>query len=421
MNAIRKMTAKDKTGQKCVCFIGQMKYKHHRDKLCGILRFANANGHLDVQPLDYTQIPSRMCVNLLSSMRLDGLIFGDGTPLQVFDPFRRHVSPPTVVIDPLTFDFTGLRAPDVTIELNHAEISRHIADYFLKRGFVHFAFVGYSSDTWVNLDRLKVRSKLREQAFVDHVTAKGFPCDVLNISGRLDEDEKHRIESWLKALPKPCAVMAYWDNLARDVADAARRASVRIPEQVSIMGTDNDVILCETAHPTLTSIELDFEGAGFLAAAELWRMLRKGRPRHMRSLTYGTRKIVERISTQDIRGSCRLVSAACEFIRQNATKGIRVNDVAGFVHVSPRILQLRFAEVLSHSVIDEIGKVKLAAVKDLLATTSLNNADIAERCGYEPRHLVNFFRLKTGTSMGAYRRAASRAAYRTTFAASKPL
>ena len=389
---------------RCICFIGQMKYKHHRDKLSGILRFANTDGRLDVQSLDYTQIPIKLCTKLLRSMRLNGLIFGDGTSLQAFDSFRRKAMVPTIVIDPLTFDFSKPLAPDTTIELNHAEISNRIADYFLKRGFSNFAFIGYNSDTWVNLDRLQIRSKLREKAFVERVTAQGFRCHALNISGRLDDQEKRKLESWLQALPKPCAIMAYWDNLARDVADAARRAHILIPDEIAVMGTDNDVILCETATPTLTSIDIDFEGAGFLAASELCRRLGKRPVRGVRALTYGTREIVERASTQDWKGSSRLVSAACDFIRQHATEGIRCTEVANFVHVSPRILQLRFAEVMHHSVIDEISKVKLAAVKDLLSTTSLDNEAIASRCGYETHHLVNFFRLKTGQSMGEYRK-----------------
>lgn len=405
MDAAHKMRAKDSQDPRCICFVGQMKYKHHRDKLSGILRFANANGSLDVQTLDYTQIPAKMCIRLLSGMRLDGLVFGDGTPLRLFDSYRRNVSLPTAVIDPLTFDFSKLQKPDIAIELNHAEISHRIADYFLKRGFAHFAFIGYDSDTWVNLDRLKIRSKLRESAFANYVTSRGFRCDVLNISGRLDDEGKRIVEAWLKALPKPCAIMAYWDNLARDVADAARRAGILIPEQVAVMGTDNDVVLCETSRPTLTSIGLDFEGAGFLAAAELWRLMDRKKPGRMRTLTYGTGDIVERMSTQDIKGASRLVSTACEFIRQHATEGIRAAEVADFVHVSPRILQLRFAKVLHRSVIDEISRVKLVAVKSLLTTTSLNNAAIAERCGYEVRHLLNFFRLKTGQSMGEFRKA----------------
>lgn len=398
------MNRKSSTGYPCVCFVGQMKYKHHRDKLSGIMRFANTNGRLDIQPLDYTQIPIKMCIRLLCGMQLDGLIFGDGTALKAFDPYRRKVALPTVAIDPLTFEFSKVLTPDITIELNHAEISRRIADFFIKRGFTNFAFIGYDSDVWVNLDRLEIRSKLREEAFVKRVTEYGFRCDVLNVSGRLDDREKHVIESWLRTLPKPCAIMAYWDNLARDVADAARRAQVLIPDQVAVMGTDNDVILCETSKPTLTSIDIDFEGAGYTAANELCRLLDKGRSRSRRTLVYGTREIVERVSTRDSKGSCRLVSTACDFIRQHATEGIRCLDVANFVHVSPRMLQLRFAEVLHHSIIEEISRVKLAAVKELLSTTSMDNATIASQCGYDTHHLVNFFRHKTGQSMGDYRR-----------------
>lgn len=387
----------------CICFIGQMKYKHHRDKLAGILRFANNWGRCDIQQLDYTQIPIPLCCDLLKRMKLDGLIFGDGSALAPFTDFRRRTHVPTAIIDPLTFDFKG-RRPDIAIELDHAEISRRIGDFFLKRGFMNFAYIGYNSDTWVNLDRLKLRSSFREKAFVSHIQEHGYACAVMNISGRLDDDEKHSVEEWLRALPKPCAIMAYWDNLARDVADAARRAAVRIPEQVVVMGTDNDMVLCETSQPTLTSIDIDFEASGFLAAKELFALLDGKRPKGIRRLSYGTGEIVERTSTLDVKGSGRLVGAACEFIRQHATERIRIGDVAQFVHTSPRILQMRFAGTLHHSIIDEISGAKLAQVKHLLKTTSLSNGEIAERCGYDAHHLVNFFKHKTGMSMGAYRR-----------------
>lgn len=391
-----------------VCFVGQMKYMHHRNKLAGVMHYANRHPEFALQPFDYTQIPPGLCQSLLANMKLDGLIFGDGTALSTFDAYRRAHDVPTVVIDPLTFAFQNTRPPDVAIELNHTEICNRIADFFIKRRHINFAYIGYDSDTWIPLDRIRQRSALREAAFSKRVRDKGFSCDILNISGRLDQSETETIARWLANLPKPCAVMAFWDNLARDVANIARRSGIRIPDQLVIMGTDNDVLVCESAQPTLSTIVLDFEGAGYLAADELSRLVRTGRPlKKPKRLSYGTREIIERTSTSDFKGVGRIVGAAREYIRQHASEGIGMPDVARFVGVSPRVLQLRFAEVLGHSVIAEIGRVKLDAVKRLLMTTSLPPSEIAERCGYSAHHLVNFFKRKTGCSMTRWRKTRS--------------
>ena len=388
-----------------VCFVGQMRYMHHRKKLSGVMQYANQHHECALQHFDYTQIPHKLCQTLLASMQLDGVIFGDGTAYSSFADYRRRVRIPTVVIDPLTFDFVPGDHPNITIELNHTEISNRIAAYFLKRKFIHFAYIGYDSNTWIPLDRISQRSELREKAFAKSIALHKHDCEILNISGRLDSAEKEKVRSWLTRLPKPCAIMAFWDNLARDVTDIATRSGISIPGQIAIMGTDNDLQMCESAAPTLTTIELDFEYAGRTAASELMRIINApSAPDQAKHLQYGTRDIIERASTRDVSGASRIVSAACEYINPKATDGsLRLNDIAEHIHVSPRILQMRFAEVLGHSVVDEISKVKLAAVKDLLATTDLPIADIAMRCGYTAHHLVNFFKQKFGCSMSAWR------------------
>lgn len=390
---------------KQVCFIGQMRYMHHRKKLAGVMQYANQHHEFALQQFDYTQIPHKLCQTLLANMQLDGVIFGDGTAYSSFADYRHRVRIPTVVIDPLTFDFEPSNRPDITIELNHTEISNRIADYFLKRRFIHFAYIGYNSNTWIPLDRIRQRSVLREKAFAARVAQHDYECDILNVSGRFDAAEKETVRSWLTQLPKPCAIMAFWDNLARDITDIAIRSGISIPGQIAIMGTDNDLQICESAVPTLTTIELDFENAGRTAASEIMRIIRSSSasiiPKH---LQYGTRDIIERASTRDTSGCSRIVSAACEYINKRATdSSLRLKDIAEHIHVSPRIIQLRFAEVLGHSVIDEISKVKLAAVKELLATTDLPIADIAMRCGYTTHHLVNFFKIKFGRSMSDWR------------------
>jgi len=124
-----------------------------------------------------------------------------------------------------------------------------------------------------------------------------------------------------------------------------------------------------------------------------------------RKILYGTFEIVERTSTRDSHGASRIVSDACEYIRARATDAsLDLEDIAEHVHVSPRILQLRFAEVLGHSVIAEVSAVKLAKVKDMLEMSDLPIATVAEQCGYTPHHLANFFKRKFGCSMSDWRR-----------------
>ena len=107
---------------------------------------------------------------------------------------------------------------------------------------------------------------------------------------------------WLLTLPKPCGVMAYADEEARDVFDACRVAGIPIPEQISVIGIDNELDLRESSHPTLTRILPAFEQSGFVAAKELGRTFDSGRKRNTRILSYGIAQVVERASTRDVNG-----------------------------------------------------------------------------------------------------------------------
>ena len=136
---------------------------------------------------------------------------------------------------------------------------------------------------------------------------KGHSCARFTgaINGANWSSELYRLADWLTNLPKPCGIMAYADICAKRIYDACHIARLPIPDQIRIIGIDNDINLCENLSPTLTSIEPDFERSGYLAGRLLFDRLRKSSPPKPTRLEFGTKSVIERASTQDVKGGGR--------------------------------------------------------------------------------------------------------------------
>ena len=206
------------------------------------------------------------------------------------------------------------------------------------------------------------------------------------------------------SLPKPCGVFAAMDQRAQHVLFACRRAGIPVPEQVSVIGVDDDELVCEYAHPTISSIVLDFEAAGYHAAKRLDKLMRGGKPAKA-IWHYGVRGFVERGSSADVKGSAHIVSVAREFLRRNATSPIDVTDIAKAAGVSVRTLQKRFAQVTNVSPGRELRQERLKKVCDLLIHTQTPIDGIGELCGFASEiHLKAIFKKTFGLTMSDYRR-----------------
>jgi len=137
----------------------------------------------------------------------------------------------------------------------------------------------------------------REQGFRDMLTARGHPCQVFEISYPVSDADRETLTDWLLHLPKPAAVMAFYDVQARLLLRICRAAGIAVPHEVSVIGVDNDELLCESESPSLSSIAPDHEAVGFAAAEELSRLLRKSTAKG-RSRAVGIPQVVERESTR---------------------------------------------------------------------------------------------------------------------------
>ena len=244
-------------------------------------------------------------------------------------------------------------------------------------------------------------SLAREAAFRTLVATSGRPC--LSFRGHWPKREKPsvraaRFAKWLTALPRKCAVFAMNDDSAMEVVAAARSVGRRIPQDITLLGVDNDVSICEASRPTISSIQMDFENAGFLAA----RMLAE---RRSASIDVGPLLPVRRESTRGRGRREPLILEAVETIRREACDGLTVRALIDRFPGSRRLFELRFREAMGYSVLDEIQNIRLQKVYTLLARTDTAIGAIAGLCGYRTDiALRKLFRAREGMSMQEWRR-----------------
>ena len=308
---------------------------------------------------------------------------------------------PTVLIDPADA-YLKPRHPlsrCCRVSCDSAAVAHRAAGYYLANGFTSFAFVGEPSGmNW---------SLWRQEAFVRSLGEAGHSCAVYP-SPSLDEKnewevERKRMSRWLAKLPKPLAVFAANDARGRQVLNACLAADLPVPYEVAVLGVNNDVMICETSLPPLSSVAVDMERAGYAAAELLDQLMRKTLTKQ-KCVTFEPQDVVARASTQRLQVNDRLVIRALEFIRINAGLSIRVSDVADHLGVTPRWAEKRFRQTLDRSVMDEIQRVRMDTVLSLVAKTTFTFTAIANRCGFtSANHLGVLFRKTFGSTMGDYR------------------
>ena len=197
-------------------------------------------------------------------------------------------------------------------------------------------------------------------------------------------------------------ILAANDFRGRQVLEACQLAGIPVPYQASVLGVNNDELVCQMSYPSLSSIVVDWEKAGYIAASALQaRMTGATLPR---SLSYGPLKVISRGSTDRLQVADPLVVKILETIRINHGQNLRVNDIARMLKVPVRTAQLRFRNAVGHTIIDEIKSVRMRFVCDLLTGTDLTIAEIARRCGFEnSTYLTQAFRQEFGMTMTQWR------------------
>lgn len=290
-------------------------------------------------------------------------------------------------------------------------IGRMAADHLLERGFRHIAFCGYLREEW-SIDRLAgVEDAVRESAgLVDPPRGCVSPAAVDTFQSAFDglrehswQEERDAIAQWLRRLPRPLGVVACNDVRGHHVLDACRVLGLAVPDEVAVIGVDNAETFCELCDPPLTSVVPDAARVGFEAAALLDLLMSGAEPAAAPLIP--PLGIVTRQSTDTVAIDDPAIARAVHFIRRNACAGIGVDDVAGALALSRSVLERGFRTHLGHSPHEEIRRIRLNRVKQLLAETDWPLERIAEAAGYDhPEYMMVQFKRVTGQTPSEWRR-----------------
>jgi LacI family transcriptional regulator len=307
---------------------------------------------------------------------------------------------------------TGLPVVDVSaaravpslpwVETDDRAIARLALDHFRHRGNRHLAWCGDSRFNW---------SQWREAAFTEGAKQAGIDVVTLDIRparGRRDDaaTRRQKLRMWATSLPRPTGVFCSYDILAHQLLEVCRDAGISVPEEVAVLGVDNDELLCNLCSPPLSSVIPDPRRAGYEAAA-LLASLMSGRTPSTTSVLIPPLGLAARQSTAALAVDDPRIAAAWRFIRERACEGIQVGEVVRAAGLTRRVLDRRFLELTGRTPRDEIARQRVERMRQLLAETDLTIAEIALRTGFDHvEYATVFFQRETGMTPSAFRKSA---------------
>ncbi|MDD4101629.1 MAG: DNA-binding transcriptional regulator [Kiritimatiellae bacterium] len=319
----------------------------------------------------------------------DGIIMREG-------PFMKEIFGlriPAIVSNYATERIAGV--PNIISD--HFAVGRMAAEHLLERGFRHFAFCGYPELFWSNQ---------RCEGFTQRIAEAGLEWTDYRPTQTIRQHWKHELPfmmAWLEKLPKPVGLFSCVDERSQQVAEACKKSVLRIPDEVAILGVDNDEMICMLSSIPLSSVAITAERGGYEAAAVLDRLMR-GKKRGTAAIEISPSHVVTRTSTDIVTVADGHVARALTFIRDNSKRELQVGDVAQAAGLSRRVLEKRFRKTVNRSIYGQIRQERVGRIIQLLADPALRIADIADSLGFpDAAHIARYFRSQTGLSPAAYR------------------
>jgi len=300
---------------------------------------------------------------------------------------------PVIVVEHSQKEIPGV----VNVVTDSEDVGVLAAEHLLNSDLRHFAYCGFPDKPW---------SQARGKSFRRRLVAAGHCCytPTVPFSSSARKDERLLMAQWIESLPKPLGVMACNDDRAQHVIAGCKIAGFHVPDEVAVIGADNDEFVCELSDPPLSSVALDFEKAGY-ASAQLLDKLMRGKRVTSRRIIVPATHVVARQSTDILAVKDQPVAKALRYIREHAKETMYIADVARAAGLSRRGLEKRFRSSMGRSILKEIRRVRCEHIARLLIETNLPVAHIADVLGYESvQHIARFFRQEKNMTPLAYRK-----------------
>lgn len=308
-------------------------------------------------------------------------------------------------------DILALGLPTIVSPFSTTDINAHLvlaenesigyegAKHLLSKGFQYFGFCGFDDQYW---------SMERGKAFTEKITTAGktwsWYQSPISLKDRLWENEPFHMAKWLKTLEKPVAIMAATDERAQQIMEATRIAGFSVPEEISILGVDNDELICELSAPSLSSVDINPEHGGY-SAADLLHQSMQGNKIAKRNKCIRPRYVVTRHSTDIFAVPDQQLQKALHFINNHTHQRLTVDQVVAATTISRRRLEERFRQYLHKSVLAEIKRNKIERIKRMLSQTSLSISEIAFELGFQSiQNVSRYFKTETGLTPQQYRK-----------------
>jgi LacI family transcriptional regulator len=292
------------------------------------------------------------------------------------------------------------------VAIDQEALIRLAIGHFWERGFKNYAYCGFTHVLF---------SELRAACFLKQLAERGlqgnvFSYPAMRAAASLASIETHamryadKLAAWLRDLPKPLALLACNDKRAQQVLTLCGQAGIAVPDQVAVLGVDNDDVECELCEPPLSSIDPNFRLIGY-RAAELLERLMMGKTSPSKRILVPAAGVVARHSTDVLAVDESDAAEAIAFVRKHACEGITIEDAMKVMSVSRSTLKRWFVKHLGHSPTVEIIRVQVRQIQELLRTTDLPLEEIAKKSGFayvESMHRI--FKRMAGMTPSQYRK-----------------
>ena len=359
-----------------------------RELIMGIVRYSKLNSSWSFykEPTDLkSSIPNLTNWNPDGIIMRDTLITKDLLKLSVPTIFAPHFHYPKNIPIIITDSYS---------------IANMASRHFLDKGFKNLAYCGYDGIVWSE-ERKFYFNLFNSECGIK--TSNYVPSKKI----RLDdwEKEQQHVCKWIKELPKPVGIFACNDDRGQHILELCKLLDLKVPEEVAVLGVDNDPMVCEFGDPPLSSIALNTESAGFEAAKLLDKMMRSRKKISNKQIIVTSSHIVQRQSSDILAVSDEDVRLAIKYIKDNANNKILIKNVVGAAGINRRALQKKFKETIHRSIYSEIQQTRVESISKMLIETNLPISQITSLFNFtDVEHISRFFKKEKGIGMREFRK-----------------